>query len=240
MASREGIRISAVNVRDTLRISVVTVWDAFRDDVQRDRSDDRLHWWAHRLIEQAEIDLRVEGKENIPVGETFVVMSNHQGYYDIPIVFEVVPGTLRMVAKTELFRVPIWGRAMRESGFFELDRQNRERAIATLNVAKERLRSGVHVWIAPEGTRSKTGALGSFKKGGFMLAVDSETRILPIGISGTRFVMPPGTFATTPKQVVGVAIGKPIDVLGKDRDALMTETRGVLEALVKRADELRG
>ena len=144
-----------------------------------------------------------------------------------------------MVTKKELFRVPLWGKAMRQAGFIEIDRQNRERAIESLRVAKETLRSGVHVWIAPEGTRTRDGAMLPFKKGGFMTALDSETRILPVGVAGTRAVLPKGRAAATPGQRVAVVIGSPIDVVGKERDGLMAETRAAIEALVTRAEALR-
>ena len=144
-----------------------------------------------------------------------------------------------MVTKKELFRVPVWGKAMRQSGFIEIDRKNRERAIESLRAAKATLLTGVHVWIAPEGSRSRDGTMLPFKKGGFMTALDSDTRILPVGIAGTRDVLPADELKSRTDQTVAVVIGAPIDVAGKDRDALMAETRATLERLVVRAEDVR-
>jgi 1-acyl-sn-glycerol-3-phosphate acyltransferase len=226
-------------VAPMMAISAGTLFDALRGSLTRQASDDRIAWWASQVVRRTGMDLRVEGREHLEGAETFVVMSNHQSHIDIPVLFAAVSPRLRMVTKKELFRVPIWGKAMRESGFIEIDRQNRDRAIESLRVAKETLRSGVHVWIAPEGTRSRDGVMLPFKKGGFMTALDSDTRILPVGVSGTRDVLPKGRAKARAGQRIAVVIGAPIDVSGKDRDGLMVETRSAIEALVKRADALR-
>jgi 1-acyl-sn-glycerol-3-phosphate acyltransferase len=95
-----------------------------------------------------------------------------------------------MIAKKELFRVPIFGNALAAAGFIAIDRGNTESAIRNLERARSLLESGTHVWIAPEGTRSVTGQLLPFKKGGFHLAFESELPILPVTLSGTRDVLP--------------------------------------------------
>ena len=226
-------------VRGMLQISGGTLVDSVRGRLTKEASDDRLAWWGSEVVRHAGIRLVVEGKEHLASREPFIVMSNHQSHFDIPVLFHAVSPSLRMVTKTELFRIPVWGPAMRQSGFIEIDRKNRESAIRSLEVARERLAQGVNVWIAPEGTRSRTGTMLPFKKGGFMLAIESETRILPIGISGTRDVLPADSLASHFGQRVAVVVGAPIDVKGKDRDALMTETRATLEGLVARAETRR-
>jgi 1-acyl-sn-glycerol-3-phosphate acyltransferase len=120
-----------------------------------------------------------------------IVMSNHQSLYDIPVLFQAIPGKIRMVAKAELFRFPVWGRAMLAAGFIRIDRSDREQAIESLRtVGGSLLASGTKVWIAPEGTRSKTGEVGEFKSGGFRMALEMKTRILPVVIDGTHDVLP--------------------------------------------------
>ncbi|MFO0658358.1 MAG: lysophospholipid acyltransferase family protein [Polyangiaceae bacterium] len=222
-----------------LFISAQTMVDAFRGKLTREASDQRLAWWSERVVRDAKVDLRVEGRENLDTRETFVIMSNHQSHFDVPLLFKAISPSMRMVAKTELFRVPIWGAAMHESGFIEVDRANHERAITSMKLAAEKIRSGIHVWIAPEGTRSKTGKLGNFKKGGFVLALDTATRILPVGVSGTRDILPVSTMLAHRGKTVAVVIGKPIDIEGKTRDELLAETRDAIAALMTRADELR-
>jgi 1-acyl-sn-glycerol-3-phosphate acyltransferase len=157
--------------------------------------------------------VRAEGLEHLgPGGEVFVVMSNHQSVYDIPVIFQALPLRLRMVAKQELFRVPVWGRAMRYAGFVSIDRSDRERAKESLRVAKQKMQNeGTSIWIAPEGTRSRTGELGPFKSGGFHLALDAGLRILPVSIVGTFDILRADTTSVTKGADVRVIVHEPID-----------------------------
>jgi 1-acyl-sn-glycerol-3-phosphate acyltransferase len=176
----------------------------------------------------------VQHVERASTGEIFVVMSNHRSLYDIPLLFESFPGTLRMVTKAELFRVPIWGRAMREAGFIELDRNNRTRAKQGIEVAKKRLQQGINVWIAPEGTRSRSGELGKFKGGGFRLALDTGLRILPVGIRGTERILPADGVRVNRGASVELEFGEAIDPATygeKRRGELMEVVRSAIQAM---------
>jgi 1-acyl-sn-glycerol-3-phosphate acyltransferase len=235
----EGIGASFHTVDGLFRISAGTVFDALRNDVRRDRSDARIAWWARYVVERTPIDLRVRGRERLEGGKTFLMMSNHQSHYDIPVLFHAVSNAIRMVTKTELFHIPVFGPALREAGFIEIDRSNRHKAIASLRRAREALRDGIHVWIAPEGTRSRTGELLPFKKGGFMLATEAKLPILPVGIAGTRDVLAADAWLTSRGQRVGVVVGEPISPEGKKREVLMGETRRALGALMAEAEALR-
>jgi 1-acyl-sn-glycerol-3-phosphate acyltransferase len=95
-----------------------------------------------------------------------------------------------MVTKRELFRVPLWGRAMQLAGFVAVDRDNHDSALRSMDHAAKALRDGTDIWIAPEGTRSRDGELGPFRKGGFHLALSCGARILPVTLVGTRDVLP--------------------------------------------------
>src|SRR4029079_5554001 len=90
-----------------------------------------------------------------------------------PLIFAALPGSIRMLTKKELFRVPIWGRGLAAGEFVSLDRSQRQQAIRDLGAARDKMADGVILWVAPEGTRSKDGRLGSFKKGGFLLALEN-------------------------------------------------------------------
>ena len=100
--------------------------------------------------------------------------------------------------------------------FIEIDRQNRTSAIQSLHAGRERLGRAVSLWIAPEGTRSRTGKLGPFKKGGFHLAVNTGLPILPVSIDGTRRALPAHGLTVTRGALAHVVIGKPIDTAGYD------------------------
>jgi 1-acyl-sn-glycerol-3-phosphate acyltransferase len=195
----------------TLRISVPTIFEGLRGTLTPEVCDARLDWWSKQLVSRAKITLHVTGAEHARAGSAFVVMSNHQSHYDIPVLYQSLPLRLRMVAKSELFRIPIWAQAMRAAGFVELNRGARERAIQSLDRAKQALAQGTSIWIAPEGTRSRDGALGAFKLGGFHLAVGAGARILPVTISGTRQTLPAKGAHVTSGATVRVTVHPPID-----------------------------
>lgn len=228
MSIVDSLRAVAV----TAKICVPTVVESFQDTVSLEECDERLKWWSRELLRTAGVELHVRGLENVPEGEALVVMSNHRSYYDIPTVFCAVPGNrLRMVAKKELFRVPIFGRAMLASGFVKIDRDKRERAIESLRASERLLSQGTRVWIAPEGTRSRTGELGPFKAGGFHMAVEAGVKILPLALEGTENVMGAESLTITKGAKVKVQILPPIDApkygRGK-RKELMADVRAAI------------
>lgn len=234
-----ALSLAARGIGETLAISAPTVVDAFRRRVDRDICDDRLARWSKKLLEQADVRLEVSGYERLPEGETFVIMSNHRSLYDIPVLFQAFPRTLRMVTKAELFRVPVWGQAMRAAGFIEVDRKNRRRAIESLRAAKATLDSGVNVWIAPEGTRSRTGELGRFKMGGFMLALETNRRIIPVALRGTEDILPADGALIRRGARVRVEFGEPIDAktFGLERrDKLAVHVRETIDSLLGQSE----
>lgn len=207
-----SLRETILGIVDTARISVPTVMEAALGRPQTDRYEARLAWWSQKVIREAKIDLVVRGKENAgDSSEPMIVMSNHQSLYDIPVLYCALPGPLRMVAKKELFNVPVWGRAMRTAGFICIDRSDHAGAIESLREGSTLLRAGTRVWIAPEGTRSPTGKLGTFKSGGFRMALDAGCRILPVALNGTRQVLPAKGLVVQTGKRVEVTILPPID-----------------------------
>jgi 1-acyl-sn-glycerol-3-phosphate acyltransferase len=223
----------------TLRISVPTVWQGMRGTLTPEACDARLDQWSRRIVERARIDLHVSGIERAAAGESFVIMSNHQSLYDVPVVYQALRRRMRMVAKKELFQVPVWGRAMRRAGFISLDRQNRERSRETLEASADVLHAGTSIWIAPEGTRSKTGELGEFRKGGFHLALQSGCRILPLSIAGTQRVLPAKGARVTDGCRVNVTVHEPIDAKAygdAHRDELIQAVRRAIAAGLASSD----
>ena len=224
---------------ETLRISLPTIVEAARGTLTSEVCDERLDSWSRNLVRQAGISIETTGRENLVPGEAFVVMSNHQSHYDIPTLFQALRIPLRMVAKKEIFRIPFMAGAMRAAGFVEVDRNNRRSAMENLSTARTRLKDAVSIWIAPEGTRSKTGQLGPFKKGGFHLALRGGMRILPVSIEGTRFVLPAGGLTVVRGATASVTIGKPIDPAdyGKERigELIAAVRDAILRPLPERA-----
>jgi 1-acyl-sn-glycerol-3-phosphate acyltransferase len=152
------------------------------------------------------------GREHVVPGESYVVMSNHQSHFDIPILFQALGIPIRMVAKKELFRIPIMGSAMHYAGFVSVDRARHARALRSLAEARRKMEAdGTSVWIAPEGTRSADGVLGKFKRGGFHLAIDAGLRILPVVVDGSLHVHRAGDSEVHKDQTVRVRILAPLD-----------------------------
>ncbi|MCL2778586.1 MAG: 1-acyl-sn-glycerol-3-phosphate acyltransferase [Polyangiaceae bacterium] len=227
--------LSLRNAYELLAISAATVIDAARGRDARNACDARIESFAARVVANNKMTVQVHGRENIPregSAKACVIMSNHASHYDVPILYYVLGGHMRMVAKKELFAMPILGRAMREAGMIEVDRQDHRRAIEGLAQAKTELARGTSIWIAPEGTRSPTGELLPFKKGGFALAVDLGVSILPITIKGTRNALPAKSLLSTAGVAVDVFIHPMVETAtfaGLDaqgaRSALLSEVR---------------
>ena len=212
----KSLALSLRNIYETLAISWPTVLEAALRGTTKDACDRRLDSWCKKVVHHARMKIDVTGRQHLEekrgaAPRTFLVMSNHQSHYDVPVLFYVMGPNIRMIAKTELFKVPIFGPAIREAGFIEIDRSNRSRAIASLREAKRTIEEGTHVWIAPEGTRSLTGDLLPFKKGGFTLALEMGLPILPISLSGTRNALPVNGLRSAPGVRVNVRIHPPVD-----------------------------
>jgi 1-acyl-sn-glycerol-3-phosphate acyltransferase len=225
-------------VADTAWISIPTLADSWAGRLTPAKCDARLAWWSEDIVRRAGVRLEVRGAEHAAGDDPLVVMSNHQSFYDIPVLYQAVPGRLRMVAKAELFDVPVFAGAMRAAGFVRVERQNRERAVESLKAATRLFADGTRVWIAPEGTRSPTGELGPFKSGGFRMAIDTRTPILPIGLWGTRDVLPAHGIAVRTGQRVRVVVRPRIDPAPyglEGRKALMADVRAAMESALLEA-----
>jgi 1-acyl-sn-glycerol-3-phosphate acyltransferase len=197
-------RALATIARTTFGISLSVLAAQARGVLSREGVDARIDVWSREMLGALGLRVRVRGAENLRGWRAALVMSNHQSHFDVPVLFQVIPPSLRMVAKVELARVPVWGAAMRAGGIVFIDRSDRARAIASLAQARAQLAEGVSVWIAPEGTRSLDGALGAFKKGGFVLAEEVGADIVPVTISGTRLALP--VHSRSPRQGVEVTV----------------------------------
>lgn len=206
------------------RITGPSLVEARRGTLTREAIDERARWFGHRVIELLDIHLRATGAERVPLDRAYVYMSNHQSHLDIPVLYATLPSpTIRMLAKKELFRIPLWGSGIRAAEFIEVDRQNHARAVAALAQARELIEDGVSIWIAPEGTRSRDGRIGALKKGGFHLARDTGAPIVPVAIRGTIDVFPRGSRVMHRGKRVEVTIGAPIAVEGRDISTLSAD-----------------
>jgi 1-acyl-sn-glycerol-3-phosphate acyltransferase len=191
-------------------------------------------WWSRGVLGSAGVRLHVRSHTTFDPKRTYVVLSNHLSSVDIWAIFLAVPVPLRFIAKKQLGQIPLFGWAMRAGRFIFIDRQNAVSARRTIDLAAERIRGGCSVVIFPEGTRSRDGQLGPFKKGGFHLAINSGADVVPVAIRGTREVMPRGTLLIKPGDV-DIEIGEPIPTTGlgaNDRQALLEKVRARIEDML--------
>lgn len=186
--------------------------------------------WAKTLLLLASTRVRVIGAERILKSRPQIFMANHQSDFDILIALAHIPGQFRWIAKKELFRIPIFGPAMRRAGYIEIDRQNREKALKSLNEAAEKIREGKSVITFPEGSRSKDGRVKPFKQGTFYLAIKAGVPIVPVSIIGSGEIMPKRSLRVRPGRVT-LVIGRPIEVTGytiETRDMLIEQVRNII------------
>lgn len=189
--------------------------------------------WAKSILWVSGIGVKVNGFQPEWGKRPNIYMSNHQSNFDIPVLLSALPVQFRWLAKAELFKIPIFGSGMRGAGYISIDRSNRKSAFRSLIQAAKMIRNGTSVMIFPEGTRSSDGQLLSFKKGGFVLAVDAGVPIVPIAISGTHEIMPKGRWLIC-RRGVRIDIGSPIqtsDYTRKTKDDLMARVRGAMADL---------
>jgi 1-acyl-sn-glycerol-3-phosphate acyltransferase len=226
-----------------MRTLYITIWVGFATLVAGTlvivlsffvRSGDPLHKiarvWGKSILLVSRVSVSVKGLSNIDRSSPYIYMPNHQSNFDIPVLLGHLTVQFRWLAKMELFKIPIFGRAMRKAGYISIDRYHRESAIESLKLAANRIKNGVSVLIFPEGTRSRDGKIRSFKKGGFVMAIDSGVPIVPVVITGTRAIMPKGRFRVYPGPV-SMVIHKPIDTstyTRETKEALMESVRRVI------------
>jgi 1-acyl-sn-glycerol-3-phosphate acyltransferase len=149
------------------------------------------------------------------------------------VLFKALPPNLCVLYKAELRKFPIMGTVFDVAGFVPIDRGNREQALASIATGVQRLRRGDSFLIFPEGTRSRTGELLPFKKGGIIMAIQAQVPIVPVAVQGGRASMRKGSAWVHP-VTVSVRVGQPISTTGlniSDRDTLIAEVREKVEEL---------
>ena len=184
------------------------------------------------------IKMRVEGGHHIQRERAAVYAVNHASNVEPPILFRALRDLfprLGILYKAELRKLPILTRAFDLAGFVPLERGNRDQSLPAIERAVEALRAGNSFLIFPEGTRSRTGQLLPFKKGGFIMALQGQAPVVPVAISGARSAMRKGSPIIRPVTVT-VRFGEPVETTGMmlgDRDRLVASVRGRVEALLR-------
>ena len=197
-----------------------------------DRTGDFGHWcartWSRLILGTTGVRVTVVGADRLDPRRSYVLASNHQSIYDIPIIFASLPLQLRIVAKASLGSIPFLGWHLHRTGHLLVDRK---KPGADIIEKMRRLVSEAHSLIVfPEGTRSVDGRVGRFKKGSFIVAIDAGLPVVPVSISGSRQVMRKGELTVRP-GIVRVVVHDPIPTGGVSRAGVMAFSSQVRDAV---------
>jgi 1-acyl-sn-glycerol-3-phosphate acyltransferase len=189
--------------------------------------------WARSILRVAGIRVRVLHAERLEPTASSVVVANHESFADILVLLASLPMQVRFLAKRSIFRVPILGWGIAAAGFVPVDRGEHSKGAAAVEAALARLRDGRSVVVFPEETRTRDGSLLPFKKGAALLAIRSGLPILPVGLAGSRRILPRESLRMAPGLVVA-SVGEPIGTSGRsvaDRAAVTAIVRAAVESL---------
>ena len=190
--------------------------------------------WSWLILKTTGVHVRLEGAAGLDPARSYVLASNHQSIYDIPILFAALPVQLRIVAKESLGSFPFLGWHLRRTGHLLVDRRNPGADI--IGKMKRLVREAHSLIVFPEGTRSLDGRVGRFKKGSFLVAIDAGLPIVPVSVSGSRHVMRKGRLMVCPGDV-GVTVHDPIPTAGVPREEVIALAARVRDAVRREVDE---
>lgn len=204
----------------------------------------RLYLWCARTWSRIALwgcGIRVQGSGTAALdpARPYVFMSSHESIFDIMALFIAIPRDVRMLSKVELRRIPILGWSMWMAGFVFIDRKSPAAARRSIDRAAQLVRDGRSIVIFPEGTRGDGVSLLPFKKGGFLLAIQSGVPVVPIAVRGSAATLPKHTWFPRSGRIE-VRIGGPIETadLGvADKEALAERTRLAIVALKEAGEE---
>ncbi|MBN2539524.1 MAG: 1-acyl-sn-glycerol-3-phosphate acyltransferase [Deltaproteobacteria bacterium] len=215
---------------DTAVVATMAMIIAYFDS-EGNGVDSISKFWAKMNLMLSGVSMSVSGDEYIDENQPYIVMANHQSHYDVLALIGYLPLPLKWVMKMELRKVPIFGIACEKVGHIYIDRGNSEKAQKSLKAAVEKIQAGSSVVFFPEGTRSPDGKLQSFKKGGFIMAMEAKVPILPVTVVGGRKVLPKTSLRILPGNMK-IIMHKPIPVneyTYETREKLIEQVRRVIE-----------
>jgi 1-acyl-sn-glycerol-3-phosphate acyltransferase len=187
-------------------------------------------WAARSGYRLCGIRVRTVGREQLEDGRAYLFMSNHVSNLDPPVITTHLGRRIAIIAKQELFNIPLFGRAMRVARFVEVNRASPRSAVESVANAAHVLQSGLGMLVFPEGTRSPSGRLLTFKKGPFQLAMEAGVPVVPITIVGSYEAWPKGSMALHAGEVV-VHFHAPIDPRQfATKEALLAAVRAAIHS----------
>ena len=166
--------------------------------------------WARSMIRAAGATVAVRGLDNIPGDGRYCIIANHQGGFDIPLLIGIMPVSVGFIAKKELRYIPVLSTWMKAINCVFLDRSNRRTAAASIKQAVEQVKNGEPLIIFPEGTRSRSREMGTFKSGSMKVPIRARVAILPVTIDGSYLLKEANSGLIQPASVT-VTVHEPID-----------------------------
>ncbi len=195
--------------------------------------------WSKDNLWLSRARVEIEGLENIDPARPQIFVANHSGLHDILSLSAHLPVQFRWIAKKSLFRIPFMGWHMRRSGYIAIDRENPRSAAKGILEAADVIRSGVNAIAFPEGTRSRTGLLGSFRSGAFSLALRAQVPLIPVALDGSCRVIVPKTLQVNPGTVIRIRICPALDVSAYSKGEKRRLMDAVHETINQSLEELR-
>ncbi|MBQ8990104.1 MAG: 1-acyl-sn-glycerol-3-phosphate acyltransferase [Prevotella sp.] len=147
-------------------------------------------WWAKIILKTCLIPVKVEGRENLEKQQSYVFVSNHQGAFDIFLIYGYLGRNFKWMMKYQLEKIPFVGYACKKSHQIFVDKRGPKKIQKTYETAREILQEGYSVTVFPEGARTFTGHMGKFKKGAFALADELQLPVVPLTINGSFDILP--------------------------------------------------
>lgn len=189
--------------------------------------------WAKGCVLTSGARLKVLGAENLRKFPVAVYASNHTSYMDTPVVFSSLPFQFRILARKELWRIPFIGWYLNRSGQIQIDTVNPRATLSSLGAGARALRSGLSLFVFPEGGRTADGELRPFLSGAAYLAIRAQVPLVPIALSGVYDLLPIHTRHLYPGQVM-LSVGEPIETSGmtlRQSEELTERLRGAIAQL---------
>ncbi|MBN2336898.1 MAG: 1-acyl-sn-glycerol-3-phosphate acyltransferase [Acidobacteria bacterium] len=188
--------------------------------------------WSRDNLWLSRARVEIEGLEHVDPRRPQIFVANHSGLHDILSLAAYLPIQFRWIAKKQLFNVPFMGWHMRRSGYIPIDRENPREAARSIVAAAGTIAGGVSAIAFPEGTRSRTGELGSFHSGAFALALRAGVPLVPVTLDGSSRVIAPRTLEVNPGTVIRIRMNRPIDLASYSRGEkrrLMEDVHTIME-----------
>ncbi len=194
-------------------------------------------WWSKLMVRIFLLPVTVEGRENLEPEQSYVFVANHQGAFDIFLIYGYLGRNFKWMMKRELERIPFVGYACRKARFIFVDKRNPGKVRETYGMARETLSSGMSLVVFPEGARTFTGQMCDFKKGAFMLSDELQLPIVPLTINGSFDVLPRmKDWHCVSWHPLRLTIHQPIYPVGKGQENVLATLRQSYDSVASALD----